>query len=167
MPGDVRIDPFAKPKRVSLPRNESEADPGAGVGELCLVFLRYAEGHYDKNGKPTSELSVLKTVIRPLNELYGMLDVRAVRSARLACSGLIFSGSPVGESSCAVLTAQHGIGTAMPEPHFTTRRIDSPCLFSSSSGAHTAAPEFHFWQLGGGCRAFFVINTAESPSWIA
>ena len=65
------------------------------------------------------------------------------------------------------LTAHPGIGAAMAEPHFTTRRIDSPCLFSSNSGAHTAAPEFRFWQLGGGCRVFFVINTADSPSWIA
>ncbi|MBL8817173.1 MAG: tyrosine-type recombinase/integrase [Planctomyces sp.] len=74
--GGVQIDPFAKSNRGRFPRNDSEADSGPSVGELCLVFLRHAEGHYVKNGEPTSEISVLKSVIRPLNELYGMLPAK-------------------------------------------------------------------------------------------
>ncbi|MEJ7590121.1 MAG: tyrosine-type recombinase/integrase [Planctomycetaceae bacterium] len=73
--GGVQIDPIAKSKRGSLPRNESD-DPGPSVGELCLVFLRHAETHYVKNGQRTSEVDILKSVIRPLNELYGMLPAK-------------------------------------------------------------------------------------------
>ncbi len=73
--GGVPIDPIADSKRGSLPRNESD-DPGPSVGELCLTFLKHAEGHYVKNGKETSELSVIKSVIRPLNEMYGMTPAK-------------------------------------------------------------------------------------------
>lgn len=73
--GGIPIDPIADSKRGRLPRNESD-DPGPSVGELCLVFLKYAEGHYRKNGKETSELSVIKSVIRPLNEMYGMTPAK-------------------------------------------------------------------------------------------
>ena len=71
----IQIDPIADSKRGRLPRNESD-DPGPSVGELCLVFLRHAETHYVKDGKPTSEVHILKSVIRPLNELYGMLPAK-------------------------------------------------------------------------------------------
>lgn len=49
----------------------SRSAAGPTVGELCLVFLRHVDGHYVKNGKATSEIHILKSVIRPLNELYG------------------------------------------------------------------------------------------------
>ena len=52
---------------------------------------------------------------------------------------------------------------AMAEPHLTTRRINSPCLFSSSSGPTSLLPEFRFRQLRRWRRAFFVVSTAESP----
>ena len=71
----IPIDPIADSKRGRLPRNESD-DPGPSVGELCLVFLRHAKTHYTKNGKQTSEVHILKSVIRPLNELYGMLPAK-------------------------------------------------------------------------------------------
>lgn len=86
--GGAPIDPIAGRKRGSrLPRNES-ADPGPSVGELCLSFLKHAETHYVKNGKQTSEVHILKSVIRPLNDLYGLtpanefgpLALKAVRS---------------------------------------------------------------------------------------
>ncbi len=73
--GGVPIDPIADSKRGSLPRNESD-DPGPSVGEICLVFLKHAETHYVKNGKRTSEFDCMKSVIRPLNELYGMLPAK-------------------------------------------------------------------------------------------
>ena len=73
--GGVPIDPVADSNRGSLPRNESD-DPGPSVGELCLVFLRHAETHYVKNGKQTSEVHILKSVISPLNTLYGMLPAK-------------------------------------------------------------------------------------------
>jgi integrase len=73
--GGVPIDPIADSKRGSLPRNESD-DPGPSVGEICLVFLKHAETHYVKNGKRTSEYDCMKSVIRPLNELYGRLPAK-------------------------------------------------------------------------------------------
>lgn len=73
--GGIPIDPLADSIRGSLPRSESD-DPGPSVGELCLMFLRHADGHYIKNGKPTSEVHIVKSVIRFLNELYGMVPAK-------------------------------------------------------------------------------------------
>ena len=79
--GGLPVDPIARSKRGSLPRNES-IDPGPSVGELCLVFLKHAATHYVKNGKPTSEVDILKSNPR------GMFDA-AVKEAMLqyTCSG--------------------------------------------------------------------------------
>ncbi len=74
--GGIAIDPIAKQKRGRATTIESEQDPGPSVAELCLVFKKYAETHYLKNGKPTSEVSVINSVIRPLNELYGLLPAK-------------------------------------------------------------------------------------------
>ena len=74
--GGIPIDPVAASKRVSPSTNESEADSGPTVGELCLVFLRHAESHYVKNGEPTSQINTFKSTMRPLNELYGMTPAK-------------------------------------------------------------------------------------------
>ena len=74
--GGLPIDPLKPSKRGSLPRNDSETDPGPSVGELCLVFLRHAQTHYLKDGKPTSEIHIVKSVMTPLNDLYGMLPAK-------------------------------------------------------------------------------------------
>ena len=74
--GGVQIDPLADSNRGKVPRNDSTTDPGPTVGELCLAFLRHAEGHYIKDGQQTSEVHILKSVMRPLNELYGMLPAK-------------------------------------------------------------------------------------------
>lgn len=73
--GGVSIDPFADTKRGSLPRKESD-DRGPSVGEICLVFLKHAKTHYVKNEKQISEYECMKSVMRPLNELYGMLPAK-------------------------------------------------------------------------------------------
>lgn len=49
---------------------------------------------------------------------------------------------------------RNGTGAAMAEPHLTTQRSNSPCLFSSSSGSFNAAPVDGSRQLCGGHRAF-------------
>jgi integrase len=41
------------------------------VNEVILPYLRYAEGYYVKNGKPTSEPANLALALRPLRQLYG------------------------------------------------------------------------------------------------
>jgi len=53
------------------------ADPEAGltINELVLAFMRHADGHYVKNGEPTSEIHCLKAATRPLVELYGFTAV--------------------------------------------------------------------------------------------
>ena len=89
--GGQQIDPIARTKVGSTTCGQTD-DPGPSVGELCLVFLRHAETHYVKNGKQTSEVHILKSVIRPLNELYGMfpakdfgpLALKAVREKMIA-----------------------------------------------------------------------------------
>lgn len=74
--GGMSVDPLADSNRKGPPRSDSEADPGPTVGELCLAFLRYAQGHYVKNGQPTSQLHVVKGTVRPLNELYGLTPAK-------------------------------------------------------------------------------------------
>ncbi len=74
--GGVPLDPLAASKRGSPTTIDSEADSGPTVGELCLVFLRHAETHYVKNGVQTSEVHILRSVIRPLNELYGLTPAK-------------------------------------------------------------------------------------------
>ena len=73
--GGQSIDPIARTKVGSTTCGEAE-DPGPSVGTLCVVFLRHAETHYVKDGKQTSEVHILKSVISPLNELYGMLPAK-------------------------------------------------------------------------------------------
>lgn len=64
---------------------------GASIITVCGHFARFAADYYTKNGKPTSELSSYKTVIRSLCRLYGdtpaddfgPLALRAVRETWL------------------------------------------------------------------------------------
>ena len=80
--GGIPIDPIADSTRGRVPRNESD-DPGPSVAELCLTFLHHAETHFVKNGRQTSEFDILKAVLRPLNELYGMLPAKDFGSLAL------------------------------------------------------------------------------------
>lgn len=74
--GGVSIDPLARSKRSVEAAAAADADPGPTVGEVCLAFLRHAEGHYLKGGRPTSQLALCKDAIRPLNELYGLTPAK-------------------------------------------------------------------------------------------
>lgn len=84
------VDPWADSKK-----SASGRDSGPSVAELILSFLRHAETHYIKNGKPTSEQELIRSAVRPLRELYGLapakdfgpLALKAVR-AKLVESGL-------------------------------------------------------------------------------
>lgn len=70
--GGQPVDPIARQK-VGSTTCQSPDDPGPSVAEICLVFLRHAEVHYVKHGKQTSEVHILKSVITPLTQLYGVL----------------------------------------------------------------------------------------------
>ena len=48
-----------------------EADPGLTVNELVAAYLSWADGHYLKNGQPTSEIHCLKSAVKPLVDIYG------------------------------------------------------------------------------------------------
>jgi hypothetical protein len=41
------------------------------VAEVLLAYLRYAEGYYRKNDKPTSQVERIKLALKPMRELYG------------------------------------------------------------------------------------------------
>lgn len=58
----------------SLPE-ESGGPSDLTINELLLAYLRFAEGYYVKNGKPTSEYCCIKLAIKPLESLYGRLPV--------------------------------------------------------------------------------------------
>jgi integrase len=96
------VDPLARSKSGSTTCKASD-DPGPSVAEICLVFLRHAETHYLKNGKPTSEIHILKSVMKPLEEIYGLtpandfgpLALKSVRAKMIEtgwCRGTINAG---------------------------------------------------------------------------
>lgn len=46
---------------------QEQAPTELTVGQLTLLYNEYAKGHYRKNGKPTSELHVVRAAMRALN----------------------------------------------------------------------------------------------------
>jgi integrase len=62
------------------------------IDDLALLFAKHAEEHYQKQGRPTSELSCIKTALRYVIRFYGTSRVRdfgpralkAVREAMIA-----------------------------------------------------------------------------------
>ena len=54
-----------------VPNRKPAEDDGITVVELCVIFMRWAEGYYVKDDKPTGEQDYLRRAIRPLIELYG------------------------------------------------------------------------------------------------
>lgn len=47
------------------------------INELCLAYLRFADGYCVKNGKPTVEPGNIRLAIRPPRKLYGATCRRA------------------------------------------------------------------------------------------
>jgi len=143
--GGVPIDPIAPANRGRLPRNESD-DPGPSVGELCLVFLRHADQHYMKDGEQTSEVHILKSVIRPLNELYGMLPakdfgplaLKAVR-AKMVESGWCRSTINAGMSRIRRIF-KHAIANELVDSAILDRLKCVAPLLAGRTEAHDNAP---------------------------
>lgn len=63
--GGIEIDPL---KSGSSSRN-ADPEPGLTINELVLAFMRYADVHYLKDGKPTSEIHCRKVATRPMVNL--------------------------------------------------------------------------------------------------
>jgi integrase len=59
------------------PAADPRSDPAAlTVSELLLAYVRFADGYYVKNGKPTSEAGNVRLALRPLRPLYGHTPAR-------------------------------------------------------------------------------------------
>jgi integrase len=58
------------PKRHSTIEQPGEVK-GISVTELCVLYFKYAQKYYMKNGKPTSEVEGIQLAIRELRKLYG------------------------------------------------------------------------------------------------
>jgi hypothetical protein len=52
-------------------RPVDSASAGLTIQELILAYWRHAERHYVKDGKPTSQLVLVKRVLRIVREAYG------------------------------------------------------------------------------------------------
>jgi hypothetical protein len=78
------------------------------INELMVAYVRFAEGYYLKNGKPTKQLDRVKRSVRHVRELYGLslvkdfgpLALKAVRQQRSSgvsrmnwCRPRCFTGS--------------------------------------------------------------------------
>jgi integrase len=52
--------------------------PGADitVAEVMVRYLRFAAGYYVKDGRPTSELGLIRYALKPLKDLYGSTPAR-------------------------------------------------------------------------------------------
>ena len=48
-----------------------ETDSRLTVNELVAAYHSWADGHYLKNGKPTSEIHCLNSAVKPLVDLFG------------------------------------------------------------------------------------------------
>jgi integrase len=74
-----------------LPAPIAGAGPDLTVNEVCVAYLRFADGYYVKNGKATSEPRAIRESIRPLRRLYGdtlardfgPLQLKAVRQSMI------------------------------------------------------------------------------------
>ena len=75
-----------------LPTESDSERRDITVSELIAAYWRHAEAYYVKDGKPTSELSLIKLAMRPLRKLYGRtptsefgpLALKTVRRAMVA-----------------------------------------------------------------------------------
>ncbi|WP_422928368.1 tyrosine-type recombinase/integrase [Singulisphaera sp. PoT] len=70
-------------------RRDAAREASVSVGELLLAYLRYAEGHFTRDGKPTRHVDNIKDAIRPLRKLYSHtpaedFDAAALKSVRKA-----------------------------------------------------------------------------------
>jgi integrase len=145
MAGGIPIDPIADSNRGKLPRNESE-DPGPSVGELCVVFLRHAQTHYLKDGKPTSEIHILKSVISPLNELYGMLPAKdfgplALKAVRTKMVELGWCRSTINAGMSRIRRIfKHAIANELIDSTILDRLKCVAPLLAGRSQAHDNAP---------------------------
>lgn len=67
---DELITEYLKQKRKGR-RPERLDQPQMSVSHLCIAYKKFADGYYQKNGKPTSEISALRMVLKPFARDFG------------------------------------------------------------------------------------------------
>lgn len=50
--------------------NRAEVAPSLSVNEFCIIYFRYAKRYYQKDGKPTSQVSIIRSAISGLTGKY-------------------------------------------------------------------------------------------------
>ena len=146
MAGGAVVDPLAGSKRGNTTTIEPEADPGPSVNELCLAFLRHAQTHYVKNGRLTSEVDILKSVMRPLVELYGMLPANDFGSLALQAVRvkMVALGWTRGTCNAGVARIRrifrHAVANELIEPKVLQKLEAVAPLLSGRTAAHDNAP---------------------------
>lgn len=59
-------------RRKRRPSTSASFDaPQMSIGQLCVAYMKFAKGDYRKNGRPTSEISALRAVLKPLIASHG------------------------------------------------------------------------------------------------
>lgn len=67
---DELIAQYLKQKR--RPRSSTSLDtPQMSIAQLCVAYMKFAKGYYQKNGRQTSEISALRVVLKRLIASYG------------------------------------------------------------------------------------------------
>lgn len=136
------IDPLAKSNRGT----STNEDPGPSVAELCLTFLTHAERHYVKDGKQTSEVHILKSVIRPLRELYGMLPAKdfgplALKAVRSKMIELGWARTTINSGMSRIRRIfKHAIENEMIDAAVLTRLQAVAPLLAGRTEAHDNPP---------------------------
>ncbi len=59
-----------------VPARGLESTEDRTVAEVCILYLRWSEGYYVKDGKPTTELANVKRAIKTLRETYPSLPAK-------------------------------------------------------------------------------------------
>ena len=66
-----------------VPAREPESSNDITVAEVCVQYLRWAEGYYVKDGKPTTEIRNIKRAINALRETYASLPAKEFSPLKL------------------------------------------------------------------------------------
>jgi len=66
-----------------VPAREPELSNDITVAEVCIQSLRWAEGYYVKDGKPTTEIHNVKRAIKTLREAYASLPAKEFSPLKL------------------------------------------------------------------------------------
>jgi integrase len=83
-----------------VPSRESESSNDITVAEVCVQYLRWAEGYYVKDGQPTSEIHNVKHAIKALRESYASLPAREFSPLKLKAVRQRFIDGGLCRSGC-------------------------------------------------------------------